>query len=51
MRNATTYIIAPALKLTGFRFSKEYRWGVTRKHRIVYALVNTIAANRLADAI
>lgn len=48
IRTATAYLIAPALVLTGFRFSKDYRWGTTRKHRIVYALVNTVRANQVA---
>ncbi len=48
MRNATAYLIAPVLMLTGFRFSKDYRRGTTRTYRIVYALVNTITANRVA---
>ena len=45
MRDILATIIAPFLKITGFRFSKEYRWGITRWHRIVYATVNTIQAN------
>jgi hypothetical protein len=42
-------LIAPVLRLTGFRFSKDYRWGTTRFHRTVYACVSTIGANSLAD--
>lgn len=45
MRNAIAAVIAPVLKLTGFRFSKDYRWGTTRFHRVVYALCNTVGAN------
>ena len=45
MRNVTAMMLVPVLKMTGFRFSKEYRWGTTRYHRTVYALVNTIKAN------
>jgi len=45
MRTFTAALIAPALKLTGFRFSKDYRWGTTIKHRLVYRLVDVVQAN------
>lgn len=45
MRDFNASLIAPLLKLTGFRFSKDYRWGTTLWHRIVYRCVNTIQAN------
>jgi len=45
MRDALATIIAPVLKLTGFRFSKEYRWGVTPWKAFVYRHVNVIKAN------
>ncbi len=45
------HLIAPALAATGFRFSKDYRWGTTSFHRAVYGLVDTISANRSADRI
>lgn len=47
MRQLNGKLIGLVLKATGcpFRFSKEYRWGVTRWHRMVYACVNTIEAN------
>ena len=48
MRDAIAVMIAPVLKLTGFRFSKDYRWGTKRIHRAVYAIVNTTRANQLA---
>lgn len=51
MRTTTAYLIAPVLALTGFRFSKEYRWGVTRFHRAVYACTSTVVANLVADVI
>ena len=47
-RNLTAQILAPIMKATGFRFSKDYRWGVTRFHRAVFAMVNTVQANALA---
>ena len=47
-REINAAIIAPVLKLTGFRFSKDYRWGTTRFHRAVYALVSTVSANHRA---
>lgn len=49
MRILLAKIIAPVLRLTGFRFSKDYRWGTTRYHRLVYALVSTPIANIEAD--
>jgi len=51
IRNITATIIAPAIALTGFRFSKHYRWESTRFHSVIYALVNTVQANHLADRI
>lgn len=44
-RDAIAAAVAPVLKLTGFRFSKDYRRGTTRFHRAVYALCNTVGAN------
>lgn len=51
MRNLNAQLIAPIMKLTGFRFSKEYRHaeGTLTFKGIVYALVNTVKANCLAD--
>jgi len=48
MRDLLAYPAALILKVTGFRFSKDYRWGTSFHHRIVYTLVNTIKANGLA---
>ena len=48
MRDLTAVLISPVLKLTGFRFNKDYRWGTTKFHRAVYATVNTVRANHLA---
>jgi hypothetical protein len=48
MRDFTAVLISPVLRFTGFRFSKQYRWGSSKFHRIVFASVNTIKANRLA---
>ena len=49
IRNLNAHLIAPILRLTGFRFSKDYRWGVTRFHRVAYACVSTVGANIIAD--
>lgn len=49
MRDFTAILISPILKITGFRFSKHYRWGTTKFHSIVYRCVNTIRANIRAD--
>lgn len=48
-RTLTAYIAAPILAVTGFRFSKDYRWGASKFHRAVYAVVSTVQANILAD--
>lgn len=51
LRSLTARLIAPKMARTGFRFSKDYRWGATFGHRVVYALVSTIEANCRADQI
>jgi hypothetical protein len=48
MRELLAYLVAPVIYVTGFRFSKDYRWGTSRHHRITYRLINVIKANRLA---
>jgi len=45
MRKIVGKAIVPVMKVTGFRFSKNYRWGTSIYHRIVYTLVDTIGAN------
>lgn len=49
IRTLTARIVAPAMRATGFRFSKDYRHGSTRFHRTVYALCSTVQANGFAD--
>jgi len=49
MRILTAKIIAPIMAMTGFRFSKSYRYEETRFHAFVYALVSTPIANMHAD--
>ena len=48
LRTLTARAISPAMRLTGFRFSKDYRWGTTRRHRVIYRMVDTVAANYAA---
>lgn len=48
-REILANLIAPALRITGFRFSTEYRHAETGFKAFVYKNVNTIAANRTAD--
>jgi hypothetical protein len=48
MRTVTAAILAPVLAVTGFQFSKHYRWGTTRRHRVIYACVDTVGANLMA---
>ncbi len=50
-RKVTAYIASPIMRITGFRFSKDYRHGKTFFHRIVYAIISTPIANSLADGI
>ena len=50
-RDQTARAVAPILALTGFRFGKDYRHGQTRRHRAVYALISTPAANIQADTL
>lgn len=45
MRDVLASVIAPMMRVTGFRFSKLYRHGATRYHRAVYAMINTVKAN------
>ena len=49
LRERTPFLVAPILRITGFRFSKHYRWGSTRFHRIVYAICPTTMCNLVAD--
>ena len=45
IRTLSAIILTPVMKLTGFRFSKSYRRGVTRFHSFIYALIDTVGAN------
>jgi hypothetical protein len=49
IRKAIAIAISPALAVTGFRFSKDYRWEVSKFHAAVYALVCTSSANWQAE--
>lgn len=48
-KDCSAALIGLVMRLGTFRFSKDYRHGVSRYHRTVYALVNTVAANYVAD--
>jgi hypothetical protein len=48
MRDFNALLLVPVLKLTGFRFSKDYRYGTTLFHRLVYKTVNVVKANLTA---
>ena len=48
-RNCVAAVVGKTLRRTSFRFSSDYRHGVSRLHRFVYALCNTVAANYVAD--
>jgi hypothetical protein len=45
IRQINGFLVSPILMITGFRFSKDYRWGVSCYHRIIYAMVDTVGAN------
>lgn len=47
-RTITAAIIAPLMTVTGFRFSKGYRRADRGLKALVYRLVDTVGANRLA---
>lgn len=49
IRSITALILAPAMRVTGFRFSRDYRHGTTVFHAAVYELVDTTTANIKAD--
>jgi hypothetical protein len=50
IRTVNAYLLTPILKLTGFRFSKDYRYCSTIRHRLVYMVVDTVKANRLSTS-
>lgn len=49
MRSFNAKLLAPILKLTGFRFSKAFRYGITTAHKLAFAAIDTVYANHLAD--
>lgn len=49
MRKLTAHLCIPVMRLTGFRFGKDYRWGTTLRHRVVYACVDVVFANQGAS--
>ena len=51
IRKTNASLLAPIMKLTGFRFSKLYRYEATTYHKIVYRLVDTVGANWKAEGI
>jgi hypothetical protein len=48
IRTILALLLAPAMKLTGFRFSKAYRRGDTQFHAVIFNLVDTVSANMKA---
>jgi len=48
-RRINARCLSPILRATGFRFSRDYRWEITRFHASIYWLVDTVGANALAD--
>lgn len=48
IRTINAYLLIPVMKITGFRFSKDYRREVTKFHSIVYSVIDTVNANSKA---
>ncbi len=42
-------LVGRCMRRSTFRFSREYRWGVTWYHRAVYATICTFLSNVVAD--
>ena len=52
MRRFNAKLIAPLLRLTGYRFDKSWRWEDTPFKGFVYNyLISTVHANNVADNI
>ena len=52
MRIFNAKLIAPIMRVTGYRFDKTWRWGDTPFKEFVYTyVVSTVAANNVADNI
>ena len=49
IRCINSAVVGMLMRFGSFRFSREYRHGATRFKRIVYGMVNTVAANYVAD--
>lgn len=45
IRKTTAALLVPMMKITGFRFSKDYRHEITAYHSMVYRFVDTVGAN------
>jgi|TARA_R100001530_G_C4200819_1_gene124740 hypothetical protein len=45
IRKFNAMLLYPFMKIFNFHFSKDYRWGTTLFHRVVYRLVDTVGAN------
>lgn len=48
-RYMNALLLAPIMRVTGFRFNFHYRHGTTVFHAAVYELVDTVGANIKAD--
>ena len=47
IRTINAYLLIVPMRVTGLRFSKDYRWGTSRWHRAIYRMVDTVYANVL----
>ncbi len=48
IRTINAYILLPVLLITGFRFSKNYRWETNIYYATVYKFVDVVLANTKA---
>ena len=48
IRTINAYLVLPVLLITGFRFSKNYRWETNLYYAAVYKSIDTVLANTKA---
>ena len=46
MRRMIAILIKPIMRLTGFKFSKDYRYEISKFHSLVYKCIDTVHANK-----
>ena len=48
IRTINAYLVLPLMIISGFRFSKNYRWETNLYYAAVYRLVDVVLANTKA---